>query len=259
MHEPSLSFNQAALKIQWSQELINNLNSVCNSFINSKPYAISDELNSESGMYEFKIGLTRKIPVVVPLLMGDICGNLRASLDYAWMGVIQSECGSNAGKDTLPIADNGKGLVSTISKTSIKASVKEIEILLLDRIKLHRDFKSGGNRGIIALNDLSNWQKHNLLIVTAGVTRVPTIYVGTNRIDQVTVEGGICSLFHYSPEYRDLRYEGEPTIKILFGGRNLVQNQPIVPTLANLTQATTEAIEAFCDVFPSASNPRFGT
>jgi hypothetical protein len=75
----------------------------------------------------------------------------------------------------------------------------------------------------------------------------------------VTVEGGICSLFHYSPEYRDLRYEGEPTVKILFGGRNLVQNQPIVPTLANLTQATTEAIEAFCDVFPSASNPRFGT
>src|SRR5919205_2337383 len=91
MSEPAISFNQTASKIQWSQELIQNLEARCTAFINAKPYHITFERNVESGAYHFNVGLTREIPLEINLLMGDICSNLRASLDYAWMGLVRRE------------------------------------------------------------------------------------------------------------------------------------------------------------------------
>jgi hypothetical protein len=258
MDEPSLSFNQAASKIEWSKVLINNLKREVGAFIKAKPYHVAVEPDSQIGSYQFKVGLARQIPPLVTLLMGDICGNLRASLDYAWMGLVRKENPGQASKRTLPIADNRKGLVSTIGNAPIKMAAKEIEILLLDRIKPHRDFANGGNRPLIALNDLANWNKHNLLIATAGVTYVPEIWIGTNHIYGAQVRGGVCSLVTYSGEHGDLTYDGEPTVDILFGRHDFVENEPVVPTLANLAQVASEALKAFCEAFPDPRNPRFG-
>src|SRR4051812_25585892 len=124
MREPAISFNQAALKIKWSQQLISDLNRYCTAFINSKPYHVSFEPNSDGTYYRFGVGLAKDIPSVIQLLAGDICGNLRASLDYAWTGIIRKENPAQADKRTLPFADNRKGLISAIPKTSVKIAVK---------------------------------------------------------------------------------------------------------------------------------------
>lgn len=173
------------------------------------------------------------------------------------MGIIRKENPGQADKLTLPIASNRKGLKSTIGKAPIKVSVKEVEGLLLDRIKSYRDFADGGNRPLVALNDLSNWNKHNLLIATAGVTYVPDLRFGTNFVSGCEVHGGVASLVHYFPEDGELTYEGEPTVDVLFGQPGLVKDKPVIPTLLNLAEVTLESLKAFCDVFPDCQNPRF--
>src|SRR4051812_49968728 len=125
MDEPALSFNQSALKVVWSNILIDNLNRQCVSFIEAKPYRIGVKPDPSGGDYHFEVGLTEQIPPAIALLAGDICGNLRASLDYAWMGVIRRENPDQSDKRTLPIADNRKGLISALPKAPIKIAVKD--------------------------------------------------------------------------------------------------------------------------------------
>jgi hypothetical protein len=262
MDEPAVSFNQAALKIEWSNVLIENLHREGASFIEGKPYHISFQRDPEEGCYRFKVGLTRDVPPQIPLLMGDICGNLRSSLDYAWMGVIRKENPGQTERKSLPIADNRKGLISTIGDAPIKASAKQAKVLLVDVIKSHRDIDNGGNKAVVALNKLSNWNKHNLLVSAVGVTYVPSVTINCRtlknaRMIGVKVRGGICSLFESTSAECELTYDGEPTVDILFGNHDLVKDEPVVPTLRNLAQATLEALHAFCEAFPSPLNPTF--
>src|SRR4051812_4606080 len=150
--EPSLSFNQVGLKIQWSQKLIQNLDRICTDFIHSKPYYVSVERDTQEGCYRFNIGLTEGIPVIIPLLMGDICGNLRAALDYAWMGLVRRETSRDAKKKTMPFANDRQGLIGVVTKSPVKIAAEEAKELLVDRIKSHYDYNNGGNGPLAALN-----------------------------------------------------------------------------------------------------------
>jgi hypothetical protein len=252
-----------ALKIEWSHVLIENLNHECASFIKGKPYHVSFERDVEKRCCRFNVGFTRKIPPQIPMLMSDICGNLLASLDYAWMGVIRKENPTQAEKRTLPIADNRKGLKSTIRNTPIQTAIKEAEILLVDRIKSHRDFTDGGNKAIAAFNGLSNWNKHNLLMVAGGVTAIPGLIANSStmrdyRISDIKIYGGVCSPISIDGSDCEITYDGDPTVDIVFGKHELVWNEPVVPTLRNLAQTSLEALHAFCETFPDPRNPVIG-
>jgi hypothetical protein len=256
--EPVLSFNQAALKIQWSQILIQNLDRVCAYFIQSKPYHVSVERDAQEGRYRFDVGLKQDIPPQISLLMGDICGNLRAALDYAWMGLVRRESSKDADKKTLPFANDRQALKGMVTSSAIKRAAKEAEGLLVDRIKPHYDFTNGGNVPLAALNKLSNWNKHNLLIAAAGVTQIRSVDLGRgNRIERLNVYGGVCTPVGFASPDGKLTYEGEPAVEILFGKHDLVEHDSVVPTLVNLSEAAAEALQAFCEVFPDPRNPTF--
>jgi hypothetical protein len=258
MHEPSLSFNHAALKIAWANELLRNLVEASNAFIKEKPYTVAIKPDPDGEGYVFELGLTRNIPKVVPLLVGDIAGNLRASLDYAWMGLVRAAAITND-KTTLPIASNWKGLIKTIETSPIGGAVEEAKRLLGNTIKTHRDFPNGGNVAIAALNDLSNWNKHNLIVTTAGVTEVRNVTFGVGcKVGRIQVHGGKTGALGIDSGMADnLTYEGEPRVEIIFGAHELVQHNPVVPTLLQLSQAATQALKAFCEAFPSQNNPIF--
>lgn len=258
MNEPSISFQHAALKINWANELLRHLVEASNSFIKEKPYTVALKPDPEDGGYVFELGLTRDIPPAIPLLVGDITGNLRASLDYAWMGLVRA-AGITTDKKTLPIGSDRKGLIKTIESAPISGAVEEAKRLLGDRIKTHRDFANGGNMAIAALNDLSNWNKHNLIITTAGVTEIRNVTFGIgNKIGVLQIHGGKANAIGFGPGMADnFAYEGEPRVEIIFGGHKLVQNNPVIPTLLQLGQAAAQTIKAFCESFPSNDNPTF--
>lgn len=260
MDEPAVSFNQAALKIKWAEILIDQLNRHCTSFVDEKSYTVVFKRDAEIGSYFFKVGLTRQVPPEIPLLMGDICSNLRAALDYAWTGLVRKEHPGYAHRCTLPIADNRKGLKSTIAKSLVKAAANEAEVLLVDRIKSHRDYANGGNTAIVALNELSNWNKHNLLIASVGVTNVPSVTLSSDsgltfKMSGLKVRGGVCSLAQIVVPNAEISYDGDPTVDIVFGKHDFVGDEPVIPTLANLAQASLQALHAFCEAFPSPLNP----
>ncbi len=250
--EPYLSFDNAALKIEWAAKHFMDLNTVCKEFINRKPYSVSLQHDAEGTGQVLKIGMTEPIPSEIILRAGDIVGNLRAALDFAWMGLVRSlPTSAKETKGTLPIGDDRKGLRGTIANTLVgKAFPKQTELLLVDRIKSHGDMTDGGNDAINALNHLCNWNKHNLLILAIGETTFSAT-IGGGRLEGNAFEGVVQNIIRWEgrPDLK-LDYDSEPSAQIVFGNHKLVKSKALIPTLANLCIASMDALEAFREVFP---------
>jgi hypothetical protein len=250
--EPAISFRHAALKVKWANERIKNLEALCNDFLATKPYVAGIEDNAGG---DFQIGMTRPVPPAIPLLMGDIVANIRSSLDYAWMGLVRAASGPKAKKRTLPIGDNRKGVIAMIADHPIGAAIEEAKRLLGDTIKSHRDFSDGGNRALAALNELANWNKHNMLIAQVGAVTAHATQVGSNLIMECRFIGNQPSNFGTAPEGTETRHYVEPTAEIVFGKHEFVESEAVIPTLISMSQVVGKALKAFCQAFPSEDNP----
>lgn len=253
MQEPHISFYQARLKVEWAKKQIADFNEVSKQWIDAKPYDITFKMHPQSGDYEFNVGLRDALPAWIPLIMGDICGNLRASLDYVWMGLVRAaNRGEVPSKATLPFANNRKGLISTISKAPIGSAAKEAERLLTTVVNTHEDFLDGGSKGLVALNKSANWNKHNLLIASLGVTSLRNVKVGGITIGQLRVKGGKANVVTFANQIEapKLDYDDNATVEIVFGQHNIIENEPVIPTLVQFAQLCTEAVHAFDRAFP---------
>lgn len=259
MEEPHLSFQHAAVKIVWANKLINDLDREVQAFIEHKPYSISLAPDSNGGGYILQVNLTKPIPHQIPCLLGDICHNLRASADFCWMG-LRRKLDASPQKDTLPICSNAKGLETTAAKTFKDQVLTKVVDLLVNRVKSHHDFQAGGNILFAELNHLSNWQKHNMLIPTFGVTEL-----GDNTVIKSN-DGSIISLGRAKVRGRvagiggthaEMTYDSEPTVKVFFEAKYLGGHRPIIGTLRNFVETSREIVETFCETWPSPSNPIF--
>lgn len=256
--EPHTSFRAARHKIVWAQQNILNLQSVIDAFVQEKPYSVRLNPDTERGGYNIEVGLTRGLPIEVSLMLGDICGNLRASMDYMWMGLVRAHQGEGASKQTMPIGSNRKSLEAQIEKAPIGAALEKAQFVLVDRIQSHRDFENRGNIDIAALNDLSNWNKHNLIIATAGVTALRHVNYGGLTVDLLKVQGGIARVVGIGPDVKgEFRYEGDPVIDVVFGPHKLVHRSSVIPKLVTFQKTVVDALKAFCEAFPSDLNPIF--
>jgi hypothetical protein len=248
--EPYVSFHHARLKIEWAKHNIEHLDRLCKAFVQSNPHFVTNEPDLERGGYRFQAGMSAPMDCRIGLLAGDICGNLRASLDYAWMGLVRAHSPGQGEKRTLPIADNRKGLIKIIEQAPIGSALEQSKILLGNTIQTHRDFADGGNRPISILNELSNWNKHNMLAITTGLLHMPTM---TDNFGNVfigmKVSGYIDPSSTAIKSQGQFKYQGKPALEIVFGKHDGIENDAVVPTLINLSEATTQAVEAFCEIF----------
>ena len=257
--EPHLSFHHAGLKLIWANQLITNLNREIELFAERKPYRISLKPDPDGGGYLFQVGLVEAIPHTIPCLIGDICHNLRASADYCWMGLVRAT-NPNAEKTTLPICSNAKGIKTTAAQTFEGEALAKVVDLLMNRIKSHYDFEAGGNVGLANLNYLSNWQKHNMLVPSFGVTEL-----GDNTIiksndgtigdfSRAKVNGRMATIGGSEVE---MTYDSEPTVQIFLKLKYLPFPQPVIVTLLDFRELMRQSLKAFCEIWPSDQNPRF--
>ncbi|MER8811482.1 hypothetical protein [Mesorhizobium sp. M0965] len=256
--DPQMSFEKALIKIEWANKHIGQLNSVCTALVKSKVNQTTIKTQAHGGGYEFHLTPDLAFGNEVSLVTGDIVSNLRAALDYCWMGLLRS-IEPDPAKQTLPIGTTRKDLDARVEKTSVGKAFPEVKGLIGDTIKFHRDFAAGGNRGLCALNDLCNWNKHNLLLfavrrIGTGVLTMP----GNNMvIDGKFDTGGPIVLVTGHGSKPDIKHEGNFSLDIVFRKMNretdLVNNEPVVPTIRNLAQAARKAVEAFIEAFPAKS------
>ena len=144
MSELEKSLRHAELKIIWANHLIINLDLQIKSFIKAKPYTISLDPDPGGIGYLVNVNLKEGLPLTIPCLVGDICQNLRASADTCWMGVMK-DINPMCGRSYLPIRSTEEGVKKAV-KDALKGKARSIVMdILIDRIKPHHQFGSGGN------------------------------------------------------------------------------------------------------------------
>jgi hypothetical protein len=260
--EPHISFRHAVLKVNWAKENLKVLSGACRAFIDTKPYSVS--LGRDSSGEADVLGATfhQPVPFGVCLLAGDIVGNLRASLDYAWMGLFRSIIPvPSSGKRTLPIANNRAGLLSTIRSSEVGQAFPQVEELLVDRIRCHQDFASGGSREVTALNCLSNRNKHNLILLTVGQIGIASGSIGGIEFRDLGVLGnGKPLVVVEGADEPTLNRLDEVCYDVVFSGgdqQEMVADRKLIPTLSQFHAVCRDALREFCETFPSPHNPKF--
>jgi hypothetical protein len=251
LSEPDLSFGHAGLKIKWAEQHIVNLNSIRNSVIEKHPRTVSLEANP-NGSWSLVVRPTEPLPPAIPLLAGDAVHNLRAALDYCWMGLWRS-IDPDAKKDTLPRGKLRDDVERRLRQVQMEDAIQGIDSFILDRIKPYED---GGNLLWLA-GQLDNWDKHNLLIMTLGATMIRRMSIKGTLLDHIQVVAGkplsFISFGATPDDSIQFDYEPDVAVDLVISHGETICERPLVPLLVGILKGTAEAVELFRATFGAAT------
>jgi hypothetical protein len=151
------------LKLNWAYKRIEQLNGVIDEFVDSDPYGVTVEFNANTRQIKYRATKNAVIPDDVPLLVGDIVHNLRASLDYLVTALVRRNGGKITTSTGFPIANSRAEYKPAFYKRKIRGMRKEAKQIIHD-LKPYK----GGNDSLWRLHRLDIIDKHRFMF-TVGV------------------------------------------------------------------------------------------
>jgi len=106
-------FESSKAKINWAKEHIRKLDPVMNAFLDSDFYRLWVEENEGNSVIKFQ--MIKKLPEVVPLIVGDALHNLRTALDYMANDIIQATGKTPDRYAHFPIREKRHDVISAIN------------------------------------------------------------------------------------------------------------------------------------------------
>jgi hypothetical protein len=248
-------------KIERAKNHLLDLNTEIKKFIQTKPYEVEDYDEEETGDRVWIVHVRSEPPIQLGAIVGDLLNNLRSSLDYLVFELAERRGGS---KLYFPICNTADEFDSAITKI-------EKFILCNEAIQILREvqaYKGGGGHGLWQLHQLNRREKHRFLIPvgtanTQATTSMPSAMMEMMRkFRKPLFHPGI---FHVKPgnrvfplkdgtELYRLLASGRPgvvgndprfTFEMAFGEGEIFIDDPIFPTLRNLTKLVVTTINKF--------------
>jgi hypothetical protein len=270
MHQAS--FLGVWIKVERAKEHIRNLEALVQRFLQSNPYEVVPYDDPDTGNLVFKLKASAQPSPYLGTVAGDAIHSLRASLDVLiWQLVL---LGGHEPKrsESFPISDSAdefeaKGL----------RKVKRVPDQAVEFIKAAKPYK-GGNDALWKLHNLDIRDKHRLLIPVGMAYRnvildfarafddspdlppelaIPQDFsmpIAIRPADrQYPLKDGAV-LFVVSAEARrgsgtQMHNNPQFTFEVAFGEGEIVQGEPLVPTLHQLAQFIEGFVEPFKGLF----------
>ena len=250
------------IKVKRAKEHINNLELLISGFIESKPYEVfrQEETNGETN---FRVKVKAQPPQEWGAIIGDVIHNLRSSLDYLVRQLVLANGKTPSKKTGFPICDNAKKFEAY--------GVRKIQGVSNSAVHLVRALKpyKGGNDALWRLHELDIMDKHKLLIPVGAaykgvildfVRLVPKISGGrmvpklpsSMRFDikpadrQYPLEDGtILFRINAGAERNEMNMNPQFSFDVAFGDGQVVKGEPILPTLQQLADFIEGIINPF--------------
>ncbi|AMS43290.1 hypothetical protein [Aminobacter aminovorans] len=245
----------ARFKIEWANNHINAVEALVISVVAENQSVVNIQDDLETGLALVIIGPKQHIPVSLPLHIGDAIHALNSVWDYLWSGLARSIDSSLASKITAPRHEARKNLKADIDDAKgrhrpIHRAFPQAEAFVLDIVKPYNP--ANGGSVIWDLGKLDNISKHRLLIATPYVISfdVDLTLEGSDGGKIVQTAGAaiqtqghplVCGL---TPPVK-IHDEPKAAVTVVFGERDHFSAQPVVETLAQLVDATSELCNLF--------------
>jgi hypothetical protein len=250
------SFRSAILKVERANRHIDEFNSIVAAYQAEKFYDIWADTDAK-GATKFFIGPIKPFPHTLPLIVGDIVHNLKSALDHTFTAIVG---------DALPMDDRMfpfcKNRPSDITKSArfnaIEKAIPGSAGFILDKVQPYE----GGAGGLYGLHRLDRIDKHNELIVTANAASIGSLVIFADKdavlgwrnvlfnVEQTTQIFG----WNYAAQFK-VQHDFKASVLVRFGQALPFGNEPVVPTLVNLSQRVGEIIETFAALTTKNSAP----
>ena len=199
-------------------------------------------------MYPTKFDVTYRpkenIPETLAAIIGDSVGNVRAALDHLASGIVREWGTPSQGPLYFPLAPR-KDLVSHTGLAAIEQALPGSEKLLLDQIRP----SNGPNEHFWDFYTLNKDDKHNFFIPTVVAVTVDNINarIGTNTWTNCAVgfDAARPAKLFRSDLPISISDNFETTVDVKFGKGTPFENEPVIPTLLQISQVVMETINAF--------------
>jgi hypothetical protein len=250
------------LKIERAKEHIRELESEIREFLGSDPYAVVKHDEGAGGDLVYSLRAVKQPPQRWALIIGDAVHNLRSSLDHLACALVMKNGGAVSSETMFPIAATGKQFKAMLPARVKGASVNACK--LIEGLKPYQ----GGNDALWRLHRLDIADKHRLLFAVGSAYQaffitlkmdvpwqeapVESPQIGIRPADRMfpLVDGAI--LFRIAAAAREGGpYDDNPkfTFDIAFGEGEVVQGDPVIPTLHQLCSTVEESIKLFVSLF----------
>lgn len=176
-------------------------------------------------------------------IIGDAVNNLREAMDL-WINAVD-RARSGRGNLHFPFAAEWKDLEAAKTYEPIRKSFPELADFIVKDIKPCRDT----NLNLWAATSLCNFNKHNDFLPNVSVVRVQGIsaFVGTNTIQDCSVRGNanrkIVMIAAGQPIIANNNHL-RVTVDITFPKGAVFEDQPVIPTLTQMSQVVSETLGA---------------
>ena len=154
------------VKLNRATKHIEDLQSVCEAFFNSRPYTIETKDDAHTRDRSYYLVGVRDIPDDVVAICGDALHNLRSALDHLASRLVQLAGNAPSIDTCFPIADTEKKYGSAETRRKVKG-MRQDAIDAMDALKPYK----GGNDTLWRLHRLNAIDKHRFL-VTIGTAHV---------------------------------------------------------------------------------------
>lgn len=239
-------FLGAKLKVQRAQEHIQNLGRMLEAFQDTDFYSVSINENPKTGHKALSVRITKALPEIAPLVIGDAIHNLRAALDLLAYETVSAITGEEAPKVYFPFSSKRENLKDAKGYGAIQAASPEVARFITDTIQPYET----GNRALWGLNKLDILDKHRLLIPTGQVTQISvTRFTDEGKDATETVifghDGlGGMDVFHTAGNLNIKSYR-KPLVTIFFGPETPFNGQDICQVLIMRVIDIQRIIQAF--------------
>jgi hypothetical protein len=239
---PRTPFISARLKAQRAKRHISEFKAVFDYLASTDFCKVTPQPNDDSTAYFLRVEAA-PLPADFSLIVGDCVHCLRASLDHLATQIVFEATGANK-RIHFPMHETRDNLVDMVAKSPIKDAFPEGADIILNEINPC----SSGNALLWQAGRLNNIDKHNQIVVVAGVTTVELERFSdenNNVFENCAVSLRNGTIFNPVSSQTPFKIEGKitPALEILFGPPVLEREQ-VLQTLIKMHDSTTNAINA---------------
>jgi hypothetical protein len=242
------TFHSADLKVKWADQHIRNMEKILRDIHEASARTIFANNNTEPVGVELSIDFAPILAHqhVMHMMTGDAVHNLRSALDHLAWGIVSAFKDPDP-KLYFPIDVELKSLIGKRSFREIQSVAPDVADLIVNEIKPY-----GAGNPFFKLSRLDRADKHRLLLVRTLSGRF-RVYASEDD-DYVPEEAADSFILVASPTrvpkpgsraaIHNENYRGA-AFDIHFGSGLPFENEPVIPTLHQLTQLVTGVIQTF--------------
>ena len=243
-------FSAARLKIDRAEKHISDLDGAIQRLQEGYTCVIEQEPELRGNMIKYEIVDQLNRSIEIALIAGDAIHNLKAALDFSWVGAL-SRIGLQSNKYTkFPVAETIDELKSMLGSRKIASVSPALYALVLDEIQPY----TAGRFFVHDLHRLDIADKHKLIIPIVSYGGVSGIAVQDESTGEIRrgdtygfpINGGFHVDFDNSQSIKDT---GKLSVSVMFGKGDGADGFPVIDML-RVISAQMKMIVRQLETFP---------